>query len=174
MVDEVWKPVLGYEGSYSVSNMGRVRSEARAVHHPNSGVIRLKGRVLKQVNVTFGYKAVELSASGIGTLRLVHSLVLESFVGPRPQSQEACHNDSDPTNNCLSNLRWDTRSGNFADKLANGTAQRGSNANNSRLSDVSVLAIRADTRAARLIAADYGVTPHHIRALKRGDAWAWL
>ena len=174
MRGETWRPVLGYEGSYSVSSLGNVRSEPRVVRHPNSGFIRLRGKLLKQSTVTFGYKSVDLSIDGVATQRLVHSLVLEAFLGPRQGGEEACHNDSDPQNNCLQNLRWDSRSGNFSDKLANGTHNRGSKNSIAVLSDVAVLAIREDQRAASAIAADYGVTAHHVRAIKRRIAWAWL
>lgn len=47
----------------------------------------------------------------------VHRLVLIAFVGPPPDGMEVCHNDGDPTNNVLSNLRWDTRTGNMRDAV---------------------------------------------------------
>lgn len=174
MHDEIWLPVPGYEGAYSVSNLGRVRSEARTVPHPSCGEIRLRERVLKQATVTDGYLSVDLSAGGVVVQRRVHALVLEAFVGACPRGHEACHNDSDPQNNRLDNLRWDTRSGNFTDKLANGTHNRGARNNIAKLTDVAVLAIRSDPRDAASIAADFGITPHHVRAIKRGAAWAWM
>jgi hypothetical protein len=53
----------------------------------------------------------------------MHILVLEAFVGPRPAGMEGCHWDDDPTNNHLSNLRWDTRSANARDAVRNGRNQ---------------------------------------------------
>jgi hypothetical protein len=47
-------------------------------------------------------------------------LVLEAFVGPCPDGLEACHWDDDPTNNRLSNLRWDTSIANKRDMARNG------------------------------------------------------
>lgn len=47
----------------------------------------------------------------------VHTLVLEAFVGPRPEGMQACHYpDHDKTNNRLDNLRWDTQSNNLRDR----------------------------------------------------------
>lgn len=34
---------------------------------------------------------------------------------------DGCHNDGDPLNNAVENLRWDSRAGNFRDKIAHGT-----------------------------------------------------
>lgn len=48
--------------------------------------------------------------------RWVHHLVLEAFVGPRPEGKEACHLDGDPTNNAAENLHWDTHFNNMLDR----------------------------------------------------------
>ncbi len=50
----------------------------------------------------------------------VHILVLEAFVGPRPLGLEGCHDDGDPANNRLTNLRWDTPSSNAVDRVRHG------------------------------------------------------
>lgn len=50
----------------------------------------------------------------------VHRLVLEAFVGPCPEGQQACHADDDKANNSLINLRWDSPSANAADMRRNG------------------------------------------------------
>jgi len=52
-------------------------------------------------------------------MQLVHRLVLEAFVGPCPDGMEACHLDSDKTNNRVSNLRWDTHLENMRDLKVN-------------------------------------------------------
>lgn len=48
----------------------------------------------------------------------VHVLVMEAFGGIQPPGTEVCHDDNDPTNNHVSNLRWDTRSANVLDLRA--------------------------------------------------------
>lgn len=52
----------------------------------------------------------------------IHRLVLEAFVGPCPPGLEGCHNDGNPTNNCISNLRWGTPASNAADRIKHGHA----------------------------------------------------
>jgi hypothetical protein len=59
---------------------------------------------------------------GDGTIRYapVHHLVLEAFVGPRPEGMNGLHWDDDAMNNQLDNLRWGTDSDNQQDRVRNG------------------------------------------------------
>jgi len=116
-----WRPVVGYEGLYEVSDAGDVRSLSRAV--PNRyGTRRVQGRVLTASVGQRGRLSVNLS-DGRAEMRLVHHLVLEAFVGPRPEGMECCHGDGNPGNNRLENLRWDTHTSNMLDMKAHGTNQ---------------------------------------------------
>lgn len=47
-------------------------------------------------------------------------IVLLTLVGEPPAGTQCCHNDGDPSNNDLGNLRWDTPSANSADALRHG------------------------------------------------------
>ena len=116
---EEWRPVLGYEGLYEVSDAGRVRSLSREVRS-GRGVRVVEGRVLHPTPGALGRLSVSLS-NGRAVVRLVHHLVLEAFVGPRPDGAECCHGDGDASNNRLSNLRWDTHRANVLDAVAHGT-----------------------------------------------------
>ncbi len=106
---EEWRPVVGYEGLYEVSDTGRVRS-LRA-----NKIMRL------QHHQQFGYKILTLSGHGKRITKLIHVMVLTTFVGPRPDGLVACHNDGNPANNTLANLRWDTQSSNLLDAVRQGT-----------------------------------------------------
>ncbi|AWN04235.1 HNH endonuclease [Gordonia phage Sour] len=70
--------------------------------------------------VTRGYHYVGMYRGGSVVRARVHRLVLEAFVGPCPEGQQACHADDDKTNNELTNLRWDSPSANAADMRRNG------------------------------------------------------
>lgn len=112
---EVWKPVVGYEGLYGVSNHGNVRSLDRFVTDKNGIKKRRKGQPLKPILQKRGYMAV-----GIGGTKYIHRLVLEAFVGPCPEGMETCHNNGVRTDNRLENLRWDTSSANNDDIVKHG------------------------------------------------------
>lgn len=55
----------------------------------------------------------------------VHRLVLEAFIGPRPPGMYGCHNNGNPTDNRLRNLRWATPRENVADMHRHGTSRWG-------------------------------------------------
>ena len=119
---ERWKPVNGYVGIYEVSSHGRVRSVDRAITRSDGQVHRRKGKLLRTpLSTGGGYPFLRLSAQGKTQVRTVHSLVAEAFIGPRPEGREVCHNDGNPANNRLDNLRYGTSSDNQLDKVRHGT-----------------------------------------------------
>ena len=67
------------------------------------------------------YTQVVLCKQGKPFCRRVHRLMLEAFVGKCPKGMEACHNDGNPLNNNLANLRWGTRRENQMDRKIHGT-----------------------------------------------------
>ena len=117
---ENWKPVVGYEGLYEVSDHGRVRSLDRPIARIDGSHGLRRGRVLKQAVDRRGRHKVLLSLSGQKSKQLVPRLVLAAFEGPCPPGHQCCHYDDDPGNNHLSNLRWDTPSSNSLDAVRNG------------------------------------------------------
>lgn len=120
---EVWRAVPGYvEGSYEVSDLGRVRSLDRITSHGH----RRRGVILKPIRHERGYPMVNLWHSNVQRMQLVHRLVLLAFVGPSPDGLEARHGDGDPTNAALTNLSWGTHSENEFDKVDHGTHRNAS------------------------------------------------
>lgn len=118
---EKWKPVVGYEGAYEVSDLGRVRSVDRQVW--NGRVWHSKsGRTLSVFRGN--YSKVRLKVNGDAKTRNVHTLVAEAFIGERPDGLEVCHGNGDPHDNRASNLRYDTKAANSADRVKHGTAYR--------------------------------------------------
>ncbi len=101
---------LGYPG-YRVGNDGSVWSCRRFVSlgigKGSRSVLSSVWRPLKLALNTNGYPHILLHGSNKRYTRMVHRLVLEAFVGPPPQQgAECCHNDGNPKNNHLTNLRW--------------------------------------------------------------------
>lgn len=113
---EKWLPIPGYEGSYEVSDQGRVRALARL----DTIGRRRNPKVLSPRRAQSGHLFVALRADNQRTTWAVHVLVLTVFVGPRPSKMDCCHWDDDPANNHLTNLRWGTRSENIQDCVRNG------------------------------------------------------
>lgn len=102
-MEEVWKDVVGYEGLYQVSNLGRVRSLDRIVNGN-----RLKGKILSQVKDTKGYLFLRLSKNGNSKRFLVHRLIAEAFI-PRIEGKNYIdHINGIRDDNRIENLRWCT------------------------------------------------------------------
>lgn len=117
---EEWRAVVGFEGLYEVSDMGRVRGVDRIVGARSGSTRRQSGRVLRPGRTSAGHLMVGLCRSGRGTSYTVHRLVLIAFVGPPPQGYECCHRDGVHTNNALENLYWGTPSDNVRDQVRHG------------------------------------------------------
>lgn len=175
MDSEVWKDIPGYEGTYQVSSLGRVRSLDRVVKgkcHFTGELFdrRIKGRVLRPGKYCkAGHVSVTLGRNTTG--RPVHDLVMLAFVGPTPEGKEVCHNNGDPTDNRLCNLRYDTRRENILD------VYRKPNGRWRKLSVDDVIKIRKSLVAGEKgadIAKEYGVSQSVISAIKVGRSYGWL
>jgi len=112
--NEVWKPVVGHETAYEVSDHGRVRSLERRVRlvtkQAGETTRRVSPRLLRPGPSRSGHVSV---AIGKGNSRLVHQLVMEAFVGPPPEKHEVLHLNHTPSDNRLVNLKYGTRSENI-------------------------------------------------------------
>ena len=106
-MEEIWKDVVGYEGYYQVSDLGRVRSLDRITSNGR----KIKGKILStKVNTPPYYPRVSLSVNGKMKLVQVHRLVAQAFVyNPDPEHKtQVGHKDESRTNNRADNLEWVT------------------------------------------------------------------
>jgi len=99
---EIWKPVVGYEGLYEVSNKGNVRS----IPHKGKNNRIYGGVQRKQGTNIWGYKHVVLNKDNTEKTKTVHRMVAEAFI-PNPGNLPCVnHKDEDKTNNTIENLEW--------------------------------------------------------------------
>lgn len=100
---EEWQEIRGYEGLYSISNLGRVKS-----HTKKSGFLHLKERIMKPAIKDNGYLQIDLIKSRDRKKFYVHRLVAEYFI-PNPNNLPCVnHIDHNRTNNSYDNLEWCT------------------------------------------------------------------
>lgn len=105
---EVWRDVVGYEGLYQVSNIGRVKSLQRIIHLTNGKILTIKERIKNISCNNNGYLMATLCKGGICGKYLVHRLVAQAFI-PNPQNKpDIDHIDTDKSNNIVGNLKWVT------------------------------------------------------------------
>ena len=102
---EIWKPVVGYEALYEVSNLGAVRSLARKVRSKNNSERSVKERLLIQSQNGRGYLHVGIS-NGKSRSIVVHRLVATAFLGVAGERMTVNHKDGNKANNHVDNLEW--------------------------------------------------------------------
>lgn len=108
MKKEIWKPVVGYEGLYEVSNWGRVKSFDTYRKGSNGSIRIYKGRILKQGTTKYGYKYVVLCKNGKLKNCYVHRLVAQAFLDNPNNLPCVNHKDECKSNNNVVNLEFCT------------------------------------------------------------------
>ena len=111
-MEEIWKPINGYEGLYEVSSFGRIR---RLEHKAKNGNI-FQTHLIKDYSC-LGYKYVCLCKNGIMKKHRVHRLVGFAFVDGYFDGAEIDHINTIKSDNRCENLRWTNRKGNMANPI---------------------------------------------------------
>ena len=112
-----------------------------------------------------------------GKIRTVHSLVLEAFVGPRPEGMECRHLNGDRKDNRIENLRWGTRAENAQDRVIHGTDSKGERSGQAKLTEWDVVAIRslAESEIPRdIIAEAHQVSQSTVSEIYTRQTWRHL
>jgi len=174
--EEMWRPVIGYEGYYEVSSLGRVRSVDRYVNHSPGTKAMKKGRVLRGGKAPNGYRTTSLSKDGTSTTHSTHTLVASAYLGRRPDGHQVNHKDGRKENNAANNLEYVTPKENTRHSWQFGlqSVQRGTDCYNARITPKDVARIRrsyAGGQTQRSLAAEYKTSPANISAICLRRSW---
>lgn len=166
---EKWRKLPGYGGRYEVSDQGKVRCL-------NFGAREGRAVTISQWQDPDGYLRAKVTPLGENRApRPVHSLVLESFVGPCPEGLVCRHLNGDRRDNRLENLSWGTVQENTDDRQTHGTSARGERQGSARLTREAVLRLRALARRGTSwadLAKRFGVSDEAARKAALGLTWA--
>lgn len=103
---EEWRNVVGYEDSYEVSNLGRIRSKDRIIQYSDGRIIHRRSFIKKPTYLQGSYPRVGLQVNGKLVMKFVHRIVAEAFI-PNPNNYPIVnHKDEDKNNFTASNLEW--------------------------------------------------------------------
>lgn len=105
MNNEIWKPVVGYEGRYEISDKGNVKRLERVETDSLGRVVKYKEKLLKvKISKQTGYPCINLSKNGVVKTLTIHTLIADAFI-PNPDNLPCInHIDEDRTNSTLDNL----------------------------------------------------------------------
>ena len=104
---EIWKDIVGYEGLYQVSNLGRVKSVKR-------------NKILSQKHNWDGYLRIQLWRNNKNKYVSIHRLVAEAFIENPNKKPFINHIDGNKQNNNVDNLEWCTQKENIKHAFDNG------------------------------------------------------
>jgi hypothetical protein len=179
-MDTEFRPVNGYEGLYSVSQDGRVKSNQRTkTTYSGTRTLPVKERILSVCLDSGGYPVVHLSKDGKGQQASIHRLVALAWLEPQAGRAHVNHKDGRKTNNHVSNLEWCSPVENFSHAVSTGLHASSVGASNikAKLTDDDVLYIRSLQYRRGLInelASRFNVTRLCIGRIRRRVSWTHI
>lgn len=175
MTKEIWRQVLGYEGYYEISNLGRLKALRRKVRHRSakSGWCIRKERIKSSRPMCDGRYFFTLFKEGIAITKGRSVLICEAFVSPNPGELWVLHKNGDSTDDRPENLYWGTPKDNANDRGRHGRTTHGEAHWCSILKEEDVKEIRRLRGKVRQkdLAKRFGVTQPAVSFIQLGKGW---
>lgn len=175
-MQEVWKPVQGYEGIYEVSNLGRVRSLDRFTRN-RWGTLRPVAGAMKVPQVKReGYCYLNLYSERKARPMYVHRLVALAFLPNPDDLPQVNHKDGDKANNAVTNLEWCSKSDNCQHAIDEGLYEqaRGESSGSAKVTESDVIEMRrlwASGMLQKDIAARFGIGRKAVTKIVNRQRW---
>lgn len=106
---ELWKPLVGFEGYYEISTLGRVKSIKRIVYNSKGKQRTVHEKIIKPLINRHGYSSVSLYKNGVKTNVKIHRMVALTFIPNIENKPFIDHINTIRHDNRLENLKWATR-----------------------------------------------------------------
>jgi len=142
-IQEVWKDIIGCEGYYQVSNLGRAKSLDRQFTNKIGVVVTFPSKMLKLSKNRYGYICVNLSVNGRKWIFNMHRAIAIAFI-PNPLNKpQVNHINGVKVDNRIENLEWCTSSENRVHAMKIGLSKIiGIDSHRAKLTNEQVLKIR--------------------------------
>ncbi len=179
---DTWKTIPGFD-QYEINQRGEVRSwrkKARSWRNPDETLgWRQTPILIKGSETGFGYTAYILRDEiGKPCRRMAHRLVAIAFLGfPVDKTlTDVAHNDGNPRNNSVENLRWATHRDNQLDMNNHGTMQNGEKCITAKISKEQAVDIRERAKSGprgiqRRLASEYGISVAQVCRITNSTRW---
>jgi len=135
-------------------------------------IIGVSGKKLKTTVGLYCY--VTTTGGGKHKTRYVHTMVLETFVGPRPNGFHASHINGNRHDNRLENLIWESPASNMRRKVGHGTQMFGETHHSSKLSYDEAVTIKFSPISQSRIAELFGISQTEVRRIRNGTTWPMI
>jgi hypothetical protein len=174
---EIWKPIPNFGSHYEASDLGNIRVKDRIIKKRifkknfEIGEQLYKGKILKQSTNKRGYKSVSIGYDNKTMTPRVGRLILMAFKGLPKDGEFCCHNNNDPSDNRIENLRWGDQKDNMRDRTARGKYFKGEDHVMSKLSNDQIREIRNLNELNSVLAKRYGVDNSTIGRIKKNKTW---
>jgi hypothetical protein len=178
MINEQWLPIPGWEGFYSVSDKGRIRSEERIINEKRPAHWKPKSYIISEkiLNPTLmddgkGYWRVSLSKNSKIKYVYIHRAVAWAFIGIQSKGIEVRHLNGNSQDNKLENLAYGTKSDNIKDAKIHGTFPLLEKRPGAKLNKYQAKEIAISKLSLNELSKLYQVGPGVIRQIKTGETW---
>ena len=167
-----WKPVVGFEGFYSVSNDGQIMRTKSASNTRAGKILRPTPNTRTRRMVV----TLRAAPSPRKQIAFVHRLVARAFLGEPPENMEVNHKDGNPQNNHVDNLEYVTRQDNMRHACKMGLQTQlayrpGERHPLAKLTDLQAKEIRHSSEMGTTLAIRFGVSKHVISRIRLGRSY---
>jgi len=171
---EVWLPVKGFESSYSISNMGRLKRLSGQIKRAGWYDLNLQEKLINPSKDRKGYLLTFLTQNRNRTKVYIHRLVAIHFV-PNPHNKpDVNHKQGVKDDNRYTELEWVTHSENMKHSSVHGFHRFGERHPKSVLSESQVVEIFNSKESERSLAKKYNCSRATINCIKSGRSWKYL
>jgi hypothetical protein len=177
-VAEEWRPIPSWEGFYSASNLGRVRSEPRVIYRKCVGNVQVKQLILMPKINKKGYAVLTLRKRNSVNEQVivkhytVARLVALTFIGPKPPGLIVRHGPNGVTDNSVYNLSYGTyKENNDNDRRRDGKLPMGEAHYKTNLTENDVKYIRSSNKKGVELAKEFNVSVSSISVIRKFKSW---
>ena len=162
---EQWKDVVGYEGLYQVSDLGRIKSLNYNKTKQQKILKQTLGNNEYLSVCLYGFKKWKKTFS-------VHRIVAENFIKNAEIKKQVNHKNGTKTDNRTINLEWATASENGLHAYKNGLSNCAKGESyKSKLTEKQVLEIRSSNLYQKELSLKYNISIMTISDIKRRKSW---